>query len=236
MKNPIYLSLLLAFLALNTISSQSTIKGEGDVVKQEIKLSNFDGIELAIGADVVLTQGKTQKVVIEGQQNIIDNIEKEVRGNSWAIEYDQHVKNAKPVTIYITLPKISDIAFSGSGSISTKGIFSGLDDLDIAMSGSGDIRMEVETDEVDLAMSGSGNVQLSGSGKSLDVAISGSGNVEASSFTVSDCAVAISGSGDVKVYVDGDLEVAISGSGNVKYKGNANVESWSSGSGSVVKM
>jgi hypothetical protein len=236
MKNPIYISILMALFALNTISAQSSIKGEGDVVKQEIKLSDFDGIELAIGADVVLTQGKTQKVVIEGQQNIIDNIEKEVRGSSWKISYDKNVKSAKPVTIYITLQKISDIAFSGSGSISTKGKFSGLNDLDIAMSGSGDIQLEVEADDIDLAMSGSGDVDLSGSGKSLDIAISGSGNVDATSLPVSGCAVAISGSGDVMVHVNGDLEVAISGSGNVKYKGNANVESWTSGSGRVVKM
>lgn len=236
MKKPIYISILLAFLAINTISAQSSIKGEGDIVKQEINLSDFEGIELAIGADVVLAQGKTQKVVIEGQQNIIDNIEKEVKGSSWKIGYDKNVKNAKPVTIYITLPKFSDIAFSGSGSISTKGKFSGLGDLDIAMSGSGDIQLEVEADDIDLAMSGSGDVELSGSGKSLDVAISGSGNVDATSLPVSGCAVAISGSGDVKVHVNGDLEVAISGSGNVKYKGSANVESWTSGSGSVVKM
>jgi uncharacterized protein (AIM24 family) len=236
MKKPIYLSILLAFLAINTISAQSSIKGEGDIVKQEIKLSDFDGLALEIGADVILTQGKIQKVVIEGQQNIIDNIEKEVRGSSWKIEYDKNVKSAKPVKIYITMPKISEIAFSGSGSISTKGKFSGLGDLDIAMSGSGDIQLDVEADDIDLAKSGSGDVELSGSGKSLDVAISGSGNVDAASLPVSACAVAISGSGDVAVHVDGPLEVAISGSGNVKYKGNATVESRSSGSGSVVKM
>jgi NifU-like protein involved in Fe-S cluster formation len=236
MKKSIYISFLFAFLAINTISSQSAIKGEGDVVKKEITLSSFDGIQLAIDAHVVLSQGKVQKVVLEGQQNIIDNIEKEIRGGSWSIEYDKRVKSAKPVTIYITLSKISDIAFSGSGSISTTGKFSGLNDLDIAMSGSGDIRMEVEADDVDLAMSGSGNVQLSGSGAALNVAISGSGDVEASSFNVSACAVAISGSGDIMVFVNGDLDVAISGSGDVKYKGDAKVESRISGSGDVRRM
>ncbi len=236
MNKPIYFSMLFALLVCNTVFAQSSIRGEGDQVKQEITLSEFDGIQVAIAADVILMQGNTQKVIIEGQQNIIDNIQKDVRGGSWKIGYDKNVKGAKAVTIYITIPKIEDIAMSGSGTISTKGKFSGLGDMDIAMSGSGEIRIEAETDEVELAMSGSGNVQLSGSGRSLEVAISGSGNVEASTFNVSDCAVAISGSGNVAVYVNDDLEAAISGSGDVKYKGDAKVQSRVSGSGDVVKM
>lgn len=236
MKKSIYISILFAFLAINTISAQSSIKGEGDVVKKEITLSSFDGIQLSIDANVVLSQGRMQKVVIEGQQNIIDNIKKEVKSNSWKIDYDKNVKGAKAVSIYITMPMVKDIVMSGSGTISTQGSFSELGDVDIVMSGSGEFNLIMEAEDVDLAMSGSGNITLSGSGKSFDVAISGSGDVKASTFVVSECAVAISGSGNVMVNVNGDLDVAISGSGDVKYKGDAKVQSRIVGSGNVVRM
>ncbi len=230
------MSILLAFLASNSIFSQSSIKGEGAIVKKEIQLAAFDGIVLSIDADVILTQGKTQKVVIEGQQNIIDNIKKDVKGDSWKIDYDKNVKGLKEVTIYITMPMIEDIVMSGCGTISTQGSFSGLGDVDIVMSGSGEFNFIMEAEDVDLAMSGSGNVNLSGSGKSFDVAISGSGDIKASTFVVSECDIAISGSGNVMVNVKGDLDVVISGSGDVKYKGDAKVQSRIVGSGNLVKM
>ncbi len=239
MKNRIFLAGLLAmsfFVSTSAQNGNNVVKGEGEVVKQEFNLSELDGIQLSIAADVFLTQGKTQKVEIEAQQNVIDNIKKEVRNGSWNIEYEKNVKNAKDVRIYITLATIEDIVLSGSGSITTKGKFKDLDDVDIAMSGSGEIRFEADAEEVDLAMSGSGDVNLSGSGESLDIAISGSGDVNALSFSVEECAVAVSGSGDVAVNVSGELNVAVSGSGDVKYKGDAKIQSRIVGSGDVVKL
>lgn len=239
MKNRFFLAGLLAMSLFVSVSAQSGnnyVKGEGELVKQEISLSAIDGIQLSIAADVILTQGSSQMVIIEAQQNVIDNIKKEVRNGSWNIEFDKNVKNAKDVTIHITMASIEDIVLSGSGSITTKEKFKDLDDVDIAMSGSGEIKFEADAEEVDLAMSGSGNVNLSGTGESLNIAISGSGDVNALSFSAEECAVAVSGSGDVAVQVSGELNVAVSGSGDVKYKGDAKVQSRIVGSGDVVKI
>ena len=205
-------------------------------MKKEVSLSDIEGIELAIDADVILTQGKQQKIVIEAQQNILDNIKKEVKNDSWRIGYDKNVKNAKDVKIYITMETIEKIVMSGSGTISTKGKFSDLDDVDIAMSGSGDIDFELESDEINLAMSGSGNVHMAGSADSFNIAISGSGDIKTDELAVEDCDIAISGSGHVTVHVTETLDVSISGSGDVQYKGDAKVQSRIIGSGDVVKI
>lgn len=222
------------------LSSQSwstgSIKGEGEVVKQEITLPAIDGISLEFSGDVVLTPGSTQKIVIEGQQNIIDNIRREVRDGTWRISFDKNVKDAKPVIVYMTLPTIEDVVLSGSGSIRSTGKFSNLNDLEIAVSGSGDISLEIDAQETDLAISGSGGVKLSGSAKTLEIAISGSGDVNAADLVTSGCEISISGSGDAQVKVNGDLETAISGSGDVHYSGNASVKAKISGSGSVSKL
>ena len=76
------LSLLLAVMLLSTASFaqnwwKNAIRGEGDVVKQDLNLDEFDGITLAFSGDVYLTQGETQSVTVEAQQNIIDNIKLE---------------------------------------------------------------------------------------------------------------------------------------------------------------
>ena len=235
-----FIVILAQIVGLNISSAQSynkgSISGEGEVVKKEVKLESFDGIGLGFNGSVILTQGPVQKVVIEAQPNIIDNIETDVRGGSWNIGFRQNVKGAKDITIYITVPVIKDLALSGSGSIRSTTKFKNLPEVEIALSGSGEIKFEFEGQHTEVALSGSGDVELKGAASSLEIAISGSGDVMASELVTSKCDVAISGSGDSSVHVNGDLEAAIVGSGNVHYKGDANIKASVMGSGTVSKL
>jgi hypothetical protein len=212
------------------------IKGEGKVVTQEIQLDPIHGISLSFDGDVILTQGSTQKIVIEGQQNIIDNIKREVRNGHWNIEFDKNVKNAEDVKITITVPTLNEIGLAGSGSIKSTNHFTGLGDLEINISGSGDLDFSFEGKNTELSLSGSGEATLEGMAAALEIHISGSGDVTAKDLVTADCEVYISGSGDASVNVNGDLKTAISGSGDVKYKGNASVNASISGSGTISKM
>jgi hypothetical protein len=239
MKTRILLLLLTIVLVQCNLISQDwrgTIKGEGEVVKKEISLDAFEAVGLSFNGNVVLTQGSPQKVVVEAQANIIDNIKREVRGGSWSIGYKENVREAKPVTVYITMPTLKGAAVAGSGNISSTSKFTGLKDLDLDVSGSGNIELSFEAQSADVAISGSGGAELDGMTQSLDIAISGSGNVHATKLKASNCEVSIAGSGDAEVFVNGDLKAAISGSGDVHYTGNANVTAKVAGSGEVTKM
>ncbi len=232
----IVLFLLIAHQAAGQHQGTRTIEGEGDIVRQEITLPSFDGISLGFSGDVVLTQGNTQKVVLEGQQNILDIIKRDVKNGHWNISYDRNVRNAKKVTVYITVPTINDISLSGSGSVKSDGRFFGVGDLDISISGSGNITFDNTSRKTDLHISGSGKVYLHGSTGAMGISISGSGSVFAENYTASSCDVHISGSGNVQVKVNGDLKSTISGSGNVRYTGDASVTARVSGSGRVSKL
>lgn len=237
-KSLFLLVVLIAFIS-NSVVSQSWgtgVNGEGPVVKQEISLASFDGFDLGFSGNVIVTPGPVQKVVVEGQQNIIDLIKLDVKDGMWRIGFSKSVKDAKEVTVYITIPTVKWVALTGSGSIRSTDRFSGLNKLDIAVSGSGDIMFDAAANEINLHLSGSGDIKVMGTTNTLDIAISGSGDVNAASLKSSNCQVHISGSGDADVQVYGDLETSISGSGDVHYKGEANVTARISGSGEVSKM
>ena len=109
-------------LTSTTLLSQnygSGVKGNGEVVSKDLKLDKFTGIELSFSGDVIITQGATQKVRVEGQQNIIDLINTDVSGVNWKIGFVKNVNNHKNLTIYITIPTLTKIGISGSGSIKT---------------------------------------------------------------------------------------------------------------------
>jgi len=238
MANKIYFILIIGLFVQTHAQSQhwGSIKGEGKVVTQEIKLDPIHGINLSFDGDVTLIQGSTQKIIIEGQQNIIDNIKRDVHNGHWNIEFDKNVKDAEDVKIAITVPTLDEVGLCGSGSITSSNKFTGLNDLDISISGSGDVHFGYEGKKTELNLSGSGEATLEGTTTSLEINISGSGDVTAKDLVASDCDISISGSGDAAVNVNGDLKTAISGSGDVTYKGSASVNASISGSGTITKM
>lgn len=233
-----HLTVLMLMMTSTLMYSQNgrSINGEGETVKREISLSDLNAVGLGIAADVILTHGSPQKIVIEGQQNIIDNIRKEVKNGMWNIYYEQNVREAKDVRIYITLDDLRSVSVAGSGHIRGTNRFPGLDDIDLHVSGSGGITLEYEASSSDVALSGSGELDLSGKSKELSIAISGSGEVDATRLEATSCEVSISGSGDASVKASTSLEAAISGSGDVRYMGSPSVTSHVSGSGSVSKV
>lgn len=226
--------LILVPMLTEAQSWKGSIRGEGEVVKRTLDIDPFEAVSLGFSGDIILTQGNTQKVEVEAQANIIENIKTDVSGGKWRVNYKKGVKQSKPVKVYITLPRLTGAGISGSGSMWTTGKFTNLGDLETYISGSGDLRLGIDADDIEAHISGSGTISLEGSGQVLDVHISGSGDVHAMDLQVQNCEVSISGSGDAGVYASNELNVRISGSGDVTYKGDAQkVRSSVSGSGDV---
>lgn len=199
--------------------SKKTISGEGAVVTKNISLDDFQSIGLSIKAKVIVKKGSQQSISIEAQQNIIDQIQKEVKNGSWEITFGNNVRarDFKDVTINITIPTIKALSIAGAGDIVTADAFDGLD-------------------EVKLSIAGAGDIEFLGSANSAKVSIAGSGDVQAEKFTVKDCKVSIAGSGSCYVDVSGELKASIAGSGDVKYKGSPKVSISAAGSGRVTSM
>ena len=66
---------------------------------------------------------------------------------------------------------------SGSGSIIGEGNWN-LDDLDMSVTGSGDVSLSVDCDDLSARISGSGEIGLDGTAQTLDLTITGSGDFE----------------------------------------------------------
>lgn len=219
-----YLAMLILSIALMPTGAEAqnwrgkkTLNGEGPLVKKTLDIDNFESIGLGLQATVYLTQGNNYKVEIEAQQNIIDELNKEVKNGSWSIGFDENyrVNNYKRATVWITMPTIESMAIGGSGDIIGETPFKNLGDLKISIGGSG-------------------NITFAGDAEDLKLSIAGSGKIKAEDLKVDNAKVSIAGSGTTYLHVDnGDLDVSIAGSGKVYYKGKAGIKTSIAGSGSV---
>jgi hypothetical protein len=229
--------LVAAFVALSPSFLSGQSGGKDVVMQHEIDLESINGVVLSFSADVFLTQGPVQQIIVESNERFVEHLDRDVNKGIWHIGHDKTMRKVKGVKIRITLPELTEVATSGSGSIVSTNTFTGLDEVRIAISGSGEISLMLEGNTVKAAINGSGDLELEGSAHALSLAISGSGDADARHLRTEECKVAISGSGSAHVYCDESLNAAISGSGDIRYRGNAtNIRSAVNGSGDVEKM
>jgi len=229
------IGMTLLFSVNNTVFPNS--KTDNGIIKEERTVEPFSKISLGISANLYLTQSSTRKVVIEGEENLLANIETEVSGSTLKIKYDKSwkFKSLKKVKIYISIPDIEGLNISGSGSIVAQNAINS-DRIDFSISGSGHIKIEdLNVNEIYSRISGSGDIIISGTQtvKLLDIAISGSGDLGSEGLKVEELEVRISGSGSCEVYVISKLVANISGSGKILYAGKPVVNARISGSGKI---
>lgn len=208
------------------------IDATGRVDEELRELDDFSEIHNNLNADVFITQGSVQEVRVSARRDVLGLIRTSVSGDELIIDSRRCFSNAD-IEIYITTPDINGIYLSGSGYILGEDVWVG-ESIDLRVSGSGKMDIELEYDNVDARISGSGKISIYGNAVNLDTRISGSGDFEGFGLFCDEAEVNISGSGRCETTVNDFLDVNISGSGRVYYRGTPQISTNISGSGRVI--
>lgn len=222
-------------------------------------VGTFTQLNYRVPGKLYLKQGSTQKVEIEGTNEVLSKIETKVEDGKLIIEVDwKKWSNWKwgdneKATVYVTVKDLNSIGVSGSGDLISEAFSS--DKMDLKVSGSGSLSIEVNaTGNMDAAVSGSGSITLKGKCKDFYSNVSGSGKVSATVAVAGAASFSVSGSGRIvaegssdntKAHISGSgkfqgsnfetksCQVRISGSGGVEVYVKEELDASISGSGSV---
>lgn len=187
--------------------------------KETRSVETFTKIAFRVPGKLYLRQGSPQKVVIEGDKDILAEIETDVEGSRLVIEKegkDWNWNNDDQIKVYVTVKDIEALSVGGSGDLigETKII---ADDINLNVSGSGNMTVEVEASgDMESNVSGSGNIELKGKCKDFNSDVSGSGKVIMTLTASGDADFGVSGSGKIEASGSASkVKAAISGSGKV---------------------
>lgn len=192
-------TIFLLLLAVPLLFSQ--VRGNGNVEKQERSMGDFTGIEVRSGIDLIVMQGDRTNVVIETDENLQEYIITEVESGILKIyvKKNSRIYKSSAMDAHVTVNQLNRLSVSGGGDVQSQGLINA-DDINIALSGGGDLQFDLKATRAKCAVSGGGDV-------SLDADI---GELKAS----------LSGGGDL--YFDGDLgllDLSMSGGGDAKIDG-----------------
>lgn len=210
------------------------VEGSGDVVEEERSVTHFNAISLSGEGTLNVHYGEVPGLIIQADDNFMEYIETCVSNGKLKISVQDGVLLTDITSLEYTVitNDLESLSIAGSGKVVGQDPFM-INDLNIDISGSGSVCMEVDAESVHGNISGSGDIFLQGSAQYSSMEIHGSGNVKAFGLNTSITQIDVHGSGDVEVTVQHDLDVQISGSGDVKFRGHPEVSSRISGSGSL---
>lgn len=222
MKSIKYLVVALVF-SLNSceIGLNNCINGDGNQIEREITVDGeITNIEFKLSGDLLVSTGTTQKIIIEGDQNIVDLIEREstFRNNTYVIDDGDDCIDTDGLKIFIRLKSINKLALLGSGDIKSENTLKTGDEFFAELDGSGKIDLKLEdNDRMVVDLLGSGDIQIKGSTNILGVDFDGSGKVDIDIDDNTHTDVNVKGSGEIKLEGSTDnLEILLDGSADIK--------------------
>lgn len=229
---------LLGILLLAVVMAESGCtdydceRGSGNVETITRSIEPFHSLDSRISGNVFIEQGNSS-LRIEAEDNILPLLETSVENGVLVINAKKCIRPQKTIKIYAGMEEVRSLSLSGSGDIiGTTPIDS--ENLDLAITGSGNIKLETNASSLKSLISGSGGVLLKGNASSHEINIEGSGSVDAPELRTEMTRVSIRGAGNANVYADRKLDTNISGSGNVFYGGDPDeCNTQVSGSGKV---
>lgn len=215
-----------------------TIHGNGNLTTVTRSVSSAHIIEAHSFFDVEIVHGSSPSVKIEADDNLMQYILTDNEDGKLVIHTKDHVglSSNNKIKVYVTTDKVEGVSLSGSGNVTSDEKLTGADHLNLSITGSGSMKLEVNTPDVEAHISGSGDISLAGEVKNSKITITGSGNYKAENLQAENAEVHVTGNGNVNVAASQKLEVHITGSGDVYYKGSPSIEQHITGSGNIKQL
>ena len=226
------------------------------------EVGKFRALSSSLPCNVYFSQSAKQEVRIETTEEFASKVLTVVEDGTLKLKLEDGNYPKLILRIVISAPEIEGIAIRGSGNLIHEGLLQVDNNLNVSVSGSGDMQFgRISCRDFYATTTGSGNIgitslaagstsaRVSGSGNisipgpvtvdgSMELSVSGSGDIDIETVTASgNASFRTTGSGDIclrDAAFEGDMDLKSSGSGDIVVNGSCrDVNASTSGSGNI---
>lgn len=195
------------------------IIGNGKLIKENRKITNFSSIIVKDGLDLYLTQSDSEQVVVEAEENLLSYIVTEVEKNTLTIYTNKNMKATKPMKVFVNFSSLIFLEGYGGSDIYAKQTIS-LDELKVKVGGGSDIQLNIKTNKLLLEAGGGSDAELFGFAENATLYATGGSDIKAGNIEIINCLLSVSGGSDAVINVKEKLEGKASGGSDIIYSGN----------------
>lgn len=233
----LFLSACQTIPFLDKLPFVDIVQGTGEVISETRDVSGFNQVRLNGAGRLIITQGSSESLEIQAEDNIINELTSEVSDNTLILGLEERPwrKQLIPTKVIIynlTVTDLSDITFNGAGDLEVSALET--TSLNVVINGAGQIKIEdLMANDVSVSIAGTGSITISGQVATQTVSIEGAGNYQAGDLQTRSTEIKIAGLGNGTVWAVETLDVTIDGGGSVNYYGSPNVTQEINGVGNI---
>jgi hypothetical protein len=231
---------LLLFSSCRQIFAKR-MRGNGNITTQTRSAGGFNSIDVSGSIDVYVRQdssSSSSSIKVETDDNLQQYVETFRDGDVLRIKTEEgyNLRPSRQIKVYVSSAMFKRFEASGACDIFSEGKINSTSNIDIDLSGSCDITLEISAPKITADVSGACSVKLKGDTKEFKIQGSGSTDIKCFDLVADNVDLDISGAGDAEVYANVKLSGDISGAASVNYKGTAQTDIHTSGATSVKKV
>ena len=220
----------------------SCFKNTGKIIIEHRAIAtDVQEISIDDNIDLVLTQSNEVGLMVEGGENLLPYINTEMSGSELKISSDNKCSFLRaydiPITVYLSLPTITKIYYTGKGTISCADTLNFSDFTFETNQGTGSINLTMNSDKISIFQhTGPSYITISGNSKYLYLYAGENGWLFFNHLETDYVHTNHAGTGDMIVKANKTLLVELTSIGNIDYYGNPVVTiSTHTGSGQLRK-
>ncbi len=221
-------SILLSAFCVN-VSAQhddgDRIQGSGKIITKDVPVQAFESLNASGVFALELSQGSSESVKIEGDDNLVDLIEVKNEGSTLKISMKkgQNFNSKKSIRVYVSFRNLKSMDLSMVGNTHSSQSLS-FTDLKIKNQNVGSLDLNISTRTLDVENNSVGSIKLTGKAESAKIENNGVGSIQAGDFLVQKMDIENSGVGSATVNASVELKVKDTFLGKVTNKGSAPVK------------
>lgn len=219
MKIQLTLFVLILFVFGQYINAQEA--GNKNVIRETRELPTFTGINTGGAVSVIIEISDKQSVIVETDENLLDKVKTEVKGDVLYIK-SNNLKNPSKLNVYVTVPDLEKILASGASDVKSLSFIEN-NEFHLESSGAASVTLNsVKFDYLESNISGAADVKLVGSATTHNLTVSGAGNFKGKGLVTQKTIYAVSGASDASLNVTDEVVGEKKGVASVSYTGNPN--------------
>ena len=197
----------------------------GAVISQERLLSAFSMLTLEDNINFELIQSDTEKIEIDGPENILPNIQTEINGQTLTISNKTDCRwlrdAGEKIIVHIFFRDLTQINYNGSGDVTNLDTLK-LNSLKVSSEeGAGNVNLILQAGYLNISnLKENAGFILKGTATYCGIYSNARGQLDLSELAINNLTIIYSGLADTHVQVMNSLDATIRYKGNIYYKGD----------------
>lgn len=188
-----------------TACSVQVVRGSGNILTEEREVSGFERVSVCCGMTLALSQGQSESMEIQADDNLLPEITTTVEGGELVVQYvdsflESSYRPSQPVQVIVTARTIHGIGISGGGGVRARDLETNQISVELSGGSRGDFEALVTSGSATFSVAGGGRLQIEEvTADSITLDLGGGSDAMILSLTAQGLNLEVSGGGNALI-------------------------------------